>query len=127
MKTFSLHRFAVLIGITFQLSTLCFSQFENTIGNLVGTDETSDTKPLPNGHTIMLANSTSFGADKILLTELDAAGNPVFFKSIFDPANPNVPYTGNSLELDLDAAGNPSGYFITGAKGIPHSNDCTSN
>jgi hypothetical protein len=40
------------------------SQFENTIGNLAGDDETTDIKPLPNGHTIVLATTTSFGPSR---------------------------------------------------------------
>ena len=93
------------------------SQFENTIGNLTGSDETTDIKPLPNGHTAVLANTTSFGSSKILIMELDVAGNVVFFKTLSDVANPAIEYSGMSLALDLDAAGTHVGYFITGCRG----------
>lgn len=97
---------------------ISFSQFENTIGSITGSDETTDVKPLPNGrHTAVLANTTSFGPQKILLMELDPAGHVLFSKTIYDSNNPDIEFEGSSLELDFDNAGNHIGYFITGSKG----------
>ena len=117
MKSSSFLRiYSLFICTLFSICT-SWSQFENTIGSLDGSDETTDIKPLPNGNTAVLATTTSFGPEKILLIELDAVGNVVLFKTIFEIANPDVEYVGTNLALEFNAANIHVGYFITGCRG----------
>ncbi|NOT38715.1 MAG: T9SS type A sorting domain-containing protein [Saprospiraceae bacterium] len=96
----------------------CAAQFEVTIGTIFGSDETVDVKALPNGrHTAVLANSTSYGSQKIVLAELDPIGNVLFYKTIYSTDSPESDVTAASLELDLNNFGEHIGYFITGYVG----------
>ncbi len=118
MKSNLILRVSSLLFFSFLFTQICTSQlYENTIGNLAGSDETTDIKPLPNGHTAVLANTTSFGAKKILLMELDPLGHVIFFKTIYNLTNPDEEYTGTNLALDMSTAGIHIGYFITGCRG----------
>lgn len=116
MKHSLIFRMVISFSLLFFFTYFCLAQFETTIGLLNGSDETSDIKSLPNGNTIVLATTTSFGTDKILLVELNPAGTVISFK-IIQGADPSVKFVGTNLALDFDATGNHTGYFITGCKG----------
>lgn len=75
-----------------------------------------DGKQLPTtDHFAMLSNSDAFGPTRVALTELDVTGAIVMHCLIFDPANPGDKLIGRSLELELGANGQATGYYVTGA------------
>lgn len=100
------------------LNTPVFAQqFENTFGSLANHEEPHDGKPIPNGRYIVLSNSLSYGpASRIVLTRLNSTGSVNMHASINELGSPTTAYFGSSIDLDLDAAGVHTGYFIAGSR-----------
>lgn len=89
--------------------------FETTLGIAATQEEAQDSKPINGGKYIVLANTQSFGpANMISLTRLNAAGVQEMTVTLNDQNNPAVPYFGTAIELDVNAAGAHTGYFIAG-------------
>ena len=89
--------------------------FETTLGIAATQEEAQDSKPINGGKYIVLANTQSFGpANMISLTRLNAAGVQEMTVTLNDQNNPAVPYFGTAIELDVNAAGAQTGYFIAG-------------
>jgi len=89
--------------------------FETTLGIAATQEEAQDSKPINGGKYIVLANTQSFGpANMISLTRLNAVGVQEMTVALNDQNNPNVPYFGTAIELDINAAGAHTGYFISG-------------
>jgi hypothetical protein len=92
-------------------------QFENTFGLPVNHEDPQDGKPIANGRYVVLSNTLSFGeASRILLTTLEASGAVSSNVIIHHPAIPATGYFGAAIELDYNAAGTHTGYFIAGSR-----------
>ncbi|MFN0216742.1 MAG: T9SS type A sorting domain-containing protein [Saprospiraceae bacterium] len=99
------------------------AQFESTFGSLVNNEEAQDGKPISNGRYIVLSNTLSYGpASRILLTRLNSTGTVSMNATIHEPGSPATAYFGYSIDLDLDAAGLHTGYFIAGSRSTPNGN-----
>ncbi len=97
--------------------------FETTFGIAPTQEEVQDSKPIDGGRYIVLANTQSFGpANMISLTRLNALGQQEMTMALNDPNNPTVPYYGTAIELDRNAAGAHTGYFIAGYRKITTGN-----
>ncbi|MDX1911388.1 MAG: T9SS type A sorting domain-containing protein [Saprospiraceae bacterium] len=113
---------AGLFCLSLLLSTFASAQtFENTFGSLANHDTPQDGKPIPNGRYIVLSNTLSYSnASRILLTRLAANGSVNMHATIHDINSPNTHYYGTAIELDRDAAGTHTGYFIAGSRSTPN-------
>ncbi|MFN0037184.1 MAG: T9SS type A sorting domain-containing protein [Saprospiraceae bacterium] len=96
---------------------LIAQQFENTFGSLANHEEPQDGKPIPNGRYIVLSNTLSYGpASRILLTRLNANGTVNMNVTIHDAENLPTAYFGAAIDLDYNALGTHTGYFIAGSR-----------
>lgn len=91
--------------------------FETTFGQPNINEEVCDSKPLFNGNEYAVLSNFDIhspNVSQILLTRLDVAGNVTSAFSLRDAANPNDAYVAKAMEVDLNAVGQPIGYFFTG-------------
>lgn len=117
MKTNLTFRISFLMTIVMLLWNPAQAQFETYFGVFDGSEDMADTRILANGHTIVLANTTSYGPQKILLAELSETGEVLWYRTIQDAVDSDMELTGKSIELALDSSGVHIGYFITGCRG----------
>ncbi len=98
------------------MGTPLFAQFETTLGIASGNEESWDGKPIAGGSSILLSNTFSFGAGKILLSRLTGTGAQALNVTLHDATYPTVEFSGRAIESDLNATGAHTGYFITGQR-----------
>lgn len=109
----------LLFGALLFTSPVQAQLFETTLGIAATQEEVQDSKPINGGKYIVLANTQSFGpANMISLTRLNALGLQEMTVTLNDQNNPNVPYFGTAIELDMSAGGAHTGYFISGFRKI---------
>jgi hypothetical protein len=112
----------LFIPLIFAFSGLFFlpkalmAQFETSFGLAANHEDPQDGKPLPNGRYVTLSNTLSFGASRIMLTFISSTGSVTSNATIHDPLSPNTAYFGYSIDLDFNAAGAHTGYFIAGSR-----------
>ncbi len=103
--------------VTLLYTPVLAQQFENTFGSLANHEEPQDGKPIPNSQYIVLSNSLSYGpASRIVLTRLNSTGSVALFATINELGSPTTAYYGNSIDLELNAAGVHTGYLIAGSR-----------
>jgi hypothetical protein len=115
-KTLFIFLLVALFGAAFGPQMLVAQQFENSFGLAANHEDPQDGKPLPNGRYVTLSNTLSFGASRIMLTFISSTGSVTSNATIHDPLSPNTAYFGAAIDLDLNATGGHTGYFIAGSR-----------